>query len=72
MVRGHSSASHSSDYECDMAEDLLHDINATSADTVSDRSERELLIAVSRPTPHLRLVAPVVHCHCEHCWRTPC
>ena len=48
MARGHRSASHSSDYQCDMAEALLHDINATSADRVSDMSEQELLIAVSR------------------------
>jgi hypothetical protein len=47
MARGHSSASHSSDYDCDMAEALLFDINATSADTVSGMSEQESLIAVS-------------------------
>jgi hypothetical protein len=48
MTRGHSSPSVSSDYECDMVEALLHNINATCTDAVSDMSEEELLIAVSR------------------------
>ena len=48
MDRGHGSPSHSSDYECDMAEALIHEINATCTDRVSDMSEQELLIAVSR------------------------
>jgi hypothetical protein len=48
MARGHTSPSVSSDYECDTAEALLHDINATCGDTVSDMSEQELLVAVSR------------------------
>jgi hypothetical protein len=34
--------------ECELAEALLHDITATSADKVRDMSEQELLIAVSR------------------------
>jgi len=40
--------SHSSDSECDMVEALLHDINATCTDAVSDMSGQELLIAVPR------------------------
>src|SRR5690242_15974124 len=48
MAKGHSSPSIGSDHECDMAEALLHDITATSADTVRGMSEQELLIAVSR------------------------
>jgi hypothetical protein len=48
MARGHTSPSVSSDSKCDMVEALLHDINATYTDAVSDMSEQKLLIAVSR------------------------